>query len=275
MRRICHLVVSAVFLIAGSALLLCPAHADAQALPSGASQPTSTDPNLASQSALPHEDVVQLRYATLPAPLGAIAVHYWFVAFDARENTWSRWEVWQEANVAPTSWGHIQKDLMPPDSGVGGSSYRTGMEWRGQQAAKIVEVLRRPLDYPYRNSYRAWPGPNSNTYPAWVLRKAEIPVALDPKAIGKDFCGVIGGGVSETRSGFHADTPVVGLTLGAKDGIEIHVLCLTFGIDLLRPAIKTPFGRLGLPSARHRKPKPTPDNDHALCTGGHYAAVPA
>lgn len=227
---------------------------------SAVTSPTSGDGPQLSQPAVPNEDVVQLRYATIPAPFNIVAVHYWFVVFDTRENAWSRWEVWQDADVSPTSWGHIRKNLQRADWGVGGGKSRISAEWRGEKATRIIEVIHRPLDYPYRNTYRAWPGPNSNTYPAWVLHKAKVSADMDPRAIGKDYCGVIGGGESHTRSGFHLDSPVVGLTVGVQDGIEVHVLCLTFGIDLLRPAIKTPFGRLGFPRSRHVKSEAAPES---------------
>mgnify|MGYP006147166033 CR=1 FL=1 len=41
--------------------------------------------------------------------------------------------------------------------------------------------------YPYCERYRYWPGPNSNTFAAWVLRKARLKHALGPMALGKRF----------------------------------------------------------------------------------------
>jgi hypothetical protein len=35
------------------------------------------------------------------------------------------------------------------------------------------------------------------------------------------------------------------LKLGLRDGVELHFLYFTFGLDVLRPTVKTPFGRLG------------------------------
>jgi hypothetical protein len=194
----------------------------------------------------PGEAVVQLRQATLPSALGLVAVHYWFAVFEPERGDWSRWEVWQTGGMVATSWGHVHKDLMAPDSGVGGGPFRIAAEWRGDKARDLLAVLNRPDDYPYRNVYRAWPGPNSNTYAAWVLKQARVACDLHPMAIGKDYCGLIGGGLSSTRTGFQGETPLVGLKLGLKDGVELHALCLTFGVDLFPPALKTPFGRLGL-----------------------------
>lgn len=196
-------------------------------------------------SALPGEDIVQLRQATLPSVLGAVAVHYWFAVFSVADGKWSRWEVWQQRKAGPVHWGHVHKDLMHPDSGVGGGAAEISHEWRGEAARRIITVLANSANYPYRDTYRAWPGPNSNTYAAWVLRKARVPVDLHPKAIGKDYFGLAGGGVSSTRTGIQGDTLIAGLKLGLQDGAEAHVLGLTFGVDLHPPAIKTPLGRLG------------------------------
>lgn len=43
---------------------------------------------------------------------------------------------------------------------------------------------------------------------------------------------------------------VLGLTVGLSDGLEVNVLGLNFGVDVLRPALKLPFvGRLGFRDA--------------------------
>lgn len=206
-----------------------------------------------SSTQLPDTDVVQLRCATLPSALRSVAIHYWFAVFTSDDKKWSRWEVWQNPGVVPTSWGHVHKDLMHPDFGVGGGTYRIHKEWRGRSARDIIAVLNRPLEYPYRNKYHAWPGPNSNTYVAWILKQARAPVDLHPKAVGKDYLGPVGASLSPTRTGLQVDSPVLGLKLGLKDGIEIHLLGLTIGLDLCPPALKTPFGRLGIPESSYAR----------------------
>jgi hypothetical protein len=105
--------------------------------------------------------------------------------------------------------------------------------------------------YEWRSNgdYRAWPGPNSNTFVAAVLATVpELQVALPPTAIGKDFpydgdvFGLTpsGTGIRVTLGGY------LGLTIGWVEGLEINVLGAVFGIDLRRPAVKLPgLGRLG------------------------------
>jgi hypothetical protein len=40
---------------------------------------------------------------------------------------------------------------------------------------------------------------------------------------------------------------LVGIMLAAREGLEVNLLGLSFGIDLVRPALKLPaLGRLGL-----------------------------
>lgn len=189
--------------------------------------------------------VVQLRRATLPQPLTAIAVHYWFAAWDADFGAWERWEVWQEPSLTPESWGYVHRDLSAIDAGVGGGPSVVERQWYADDARALIKVLHASPLYPNRNVYRAWPGPNSNTYVAWVLREAGIAADLDPKAIGKDWRGWIGAGTTTTGSGVQVSTPVVGFKLGALDGLEVSVLCLTFGFKPSPPALKTPLGSLG------------------------------
>lgn len=193
----------------------------------------------------PSEAVVQLRCATLPGMLRLVSVHYWFVAFDPGPRRWQRWEVWQEADCGGTSWGHVHRDLWDADHGVGGGPYRIRAEWRGAPARDLLGVLQRSGAYPERDRYHAWPGPNSNTYVAWVLREARVGADLDPLAVGKDWLGIVGAGTTTTRTGVQVESPLVGTKIGLKDGVELHLFCATFGIGLWPPAIKTPFGRLG------------------------------
>lgn len=128
---------------------------------------------------------VELRLAPLPL-IGALAVHCWFVVQDDSGRC-SRWEVWQTPDAGGTSIGHVHRDLKGPDEGVGGGPARTVARWDGQGAERIFSVLRSIDAYPYCRRYRYWPGPNSNTFAAWVLREAGIEYAFPWKALGARF----------------------------------------------------------------------------------------
>ena len=129
---------------------------------------------------------VELRCATLPF-IGAIAEHYWFVTFDDA-GACERWEVWQSKDAGGTSFGHLHCNFKRPDDGVGGGPSRVVAHWGAQDALRLLEALKSAArDYPFRERYLPWPGPNSNTFVAWVLRRAGIEFALSWKAIGKDY----------------------------------------------------------------------------------------
>ncbi len=199
------------------------------------------------RSGRPQDEIVRLYAAPLPFPLGALALHLWFLAFDPKSGECSRWEVWQEAWIAPGSWGHVYRNLLPPTEGIGGGRPFVLHEWRGQTARRIMDILFRPGSYPARANYRSWPGPNCNSYAAWVLRQAAVSIDIDPRAIGKDWPGCFRAGLSPTLTGIQAETPLLGLQVGLKEGFELHLFALTFGVDLWTPALKTPMGRIGFP----------------------------
>jgi len=125
---------------------------------------------------------------------------------------------------------------------------------RGEKAAAAIpKIERAAAAYPYPATYRAWPGPNSNTFTSFIIRHVpELGVELPPNAIGKDWLGP--GKIfsrSESGTGFQASLfALLGVTVGLGEGIEANLLGLTLGLDLWRPALKLPLiGRVGFPDA--------------------------
>lgn len=114
----------------------------------------------------------------------------------------------------------------------------------------IPKIRQAAADYPYQREYRVWPGPNSNTFISFIARRVpELGVELPPHAIGRDY--LAGGrllGVTESNTGAQASLfGLLSVSLGAAEGVEVSVLGLTFGFDVLRPALKLPLiGRVGL-----------------------------
>jgi hypothetical protein len=129
---------------------------------------------------------VELRYARLPW-IGAFAWHYWFVVCD--ESGRHRWEVWQTKNAGGHCIGHVHRDLKDPDDGVGGGPSHLVVVWEGEAAQRIVRVLNAAESYPFCHRYHYWPGPNSNTFVAWVLHEAGIRFSLDVRGVGRRFGG--------------------------------------------------------------------------------------
>jgi hypothetical protein len=135
---------------------------------------------------------------------------------------------------------------------------------RGPKAeAAIPKIHAAALSYPYPDAYRAWPGPNSNTFVSHIIRNTpEIGVELPPTAIGKDWMGkgdLVG--LSESKTGVQFSLfGLLGMTLGLGEGVEVNLLGLSFGVDVLRPAIKLPLiGRLGFPDASLNQDEDSPE----------------
>jgi len=103
--------------------------------------------------------------------------------------------------------------------------------------------------YPHRGTYTVWPGPNSNTFTAFVARNVpELKLDLPPTAIGKDY--LPGSLAARAPSGTGWQVSLVGLLgvmVAADEGLEVNLLGLTFGLDFQNPALKLPLaGRIDL-----------------------------
>ena len=131
------------------------------------------------------EIIVQLRAAKIPI-IGFIALHYWYVVI--RGDRQERWEIWQNPSLSKDSWGHLHKNLMPVDSGVGNGASWLEISWTGKLAYQLTKIIENtPKTYPYKHCYRYFPGPNSNTYVQWVLNQADNNYRLGIRGIGKHY----------------------------------------------------------------------------------------
>lgn len=115
---------------------------------------------------------------------------------------------------------------------------------RGPGVDALIDRIESAVqEYPYPHEYHVWPGPNSNTFTAFVLRKnPELRVDLPPTAIGKDYLGIVP--VARTPSGTGAQLSLFGLAgvaAGLEEGVEVNVLGLTFGVDPKSLSLKLPL----------------------------------
>jgi hypothetical protein len=191
---------------------------------------------------------VAILSASLPQPLSCCARHTWFAVKQAGEPDWERWDLWQEADAGVASLGHIHRNLQGPRESVGGGPTEVVAVFHGGEAGAFIDCLRREAPrYADRDTYRAWPGPNSNTFVDAMLRVCDLALDLPGTAVGKDWRGVVGASITARGTGAQVESPLVGAKLGLTEGVELHVLTITLGIDWWPPAIKHPFGdgRLG------------------------------
>jgi hypothetical protein len=127
---------------------------------------------------------------------------------------------------------------------------RAHAERRGAGVDELIErIVAAAAAYPYADTYRVWPGPNSNTFTAFVLRSSGgMRVDLPSTAIGKDYLGAALAAQTPSGRGWQVSLfGLLGVLVGAEEGVEVDVLGLTFGIDVAPPSLKLPLaGRVGL-----------------------------
>jgi hypothetical protein len=202
---------------------------------------------LAPDPATHPEAVVQVYASRTFGWRGAFAVHTWIAAKPAHADGYARYEVigWRARyGGSPLS---ISEDVAPDAEWYGAAPFVV-RDVRGVKAeaiaARLDEVARR---YPYR-AYRAWPGPNSNTFVAWLGREIpELELAMPSLAIGKDWLP-FGDFVTRAPSGTGYQFSIGGLLgamLARDEGFEINLFGLVAGIDVRDAALELPgIGRI-------------------------------
>jgi hypothetical protein len=138
-----------------------------------------------------------------------------------------------------------------PDGRWFGNEPTLLVDLRGETAARAIpKILDAVASYPYPEEYNLWPGPNSNTFTAFIGKQVpELRLELPVTALGKDY-PINGSLIDRTPSGTGYQFSLLGLlgiSLARDEGVEINLLGLSFGIDFFKPALKLPFvGRLGI-----------------------------
>jgi hypothetical protein len=180
---------------------------------------------------------------------GVLAIHSWIVVKRANAQSWTRYDVvgWTPVPVQTNYWVADSRwfDTVPT----------IVADISGPQAEALIPKIETAVQhYRYGGSgdYRIWPGPNSNTFIAAVLRAVpELGVQLPPNAIGRDYKSLFYAGLTDSRTGIEISLwGVLGLKLGWVEGFELNVLGLVAGLDFRHPAIKLPgYGRIGFAEA--------------------------
>ena len=202
---------------------------------------------LAPDPATVSEAVVQVYAARAVRWRGYFGVHTWIAAKPTDAAEFTVYEV--------LSWGlrrrgtTVRVSNRVPDTRWYGNAPELLADLRGAGVDDVITRIEEAVDeYPYTGDYRVWPGPNSNTFTAFVLRAApEVRADLPGNAIGKDYLGpsVLARSPSGTGLQFNV-LGVLGVLVGVEEGLELNVLGLTFGLDPNQLSLKLPLaGRLG------------------------------
>jgi hypothetical protein len=207
---------------------------------------------LAPDPAATPEAVVQVYGARTVGMRGLFGVHSWIAVKPARAGEYTVSEVigwrlrWDDSAVSIRA--------RAPDARWFGNEPELYSDVRGAAAeALIPQIDAAARSYPYAGEYSAWPGPNSNTFTAWVTRAVPaLEADLPSTAIGKDYLrGDVFALAPSGRGGQFTLRGLFGVTAGLVEGLEVNLLGLTFGLDPWPPAIKLPLaGRIGAPSVR-------------------------
>jgi hypothetical protein len=203
------------------------------------------------------EPVVQVWGARTRGAKGIFGVHTWVAVKPEGAAEYTVYEVvgwrlrWSESalvirNRAPDHWFGEPGELYAEKRGPG-----------------VEELIRRidkaAHEYPFAKTYSVWPGPNSNTFTAWIARAVpELETDLPATAIGKDYIGSDMISSAPSGRGFQFSLRgLFGVAASGVDGLELNILSLNFGLS--PSGVKLPLvGRIGAPRIQAALPAPDP-----------------
>lgn len=193
-----------------------------------------------------HEARVMILAARTGRWKSIFAEHMAIVLKPEGASHWTRYDV--------VGWGNpVRRNAFAADATWYGNRPYVVTEVDGAEAAALIPRVEAAIArYPFRasGSYTVWPGPNSNTFVAWVVRHTDgFDAELPPTAIGKDYlAGGLAMGPAASHTGFVVSAwGLFGLTAARREGIEVNFLGATIGVDPDDLAIKLPsLGKLSL-----------------------------
>jgi hypothetical protein len=209
---------------------------------------------LAPDPALVKEAVVQVYGARTMGAKGVFGVHTWVATKAANAEEWTVYEVigWR-LRYSPSV---VVVRERAPDGRWFGAEPELYADRRGAGVDELIGRIEQAVrDYPYAAQYRVWPGPNSNTFTAWIARAVpELAIDLPATAIGKDYLGSSIFGAAPSGSGYQLSLGgLFGVAVSAVDGFELNLLGLNFGVS--PSGLKLPIvGLIGARSIVTRPP---------------------
>ena len=174
---------------------------------------------------------------------GAFATHSWLLLKKPGSERYDRYDV--------VGWGNpVRRNAYPADARWFSNDPVVYYRAKGDKARALlpqIEAAIREYRWQQRGDYTMWPGPNSNTFVASIIRAVPGFDAVPPTtAIGRDF-PEHGAWFTRTASGSLRLSAggYAGLVIGRADGIEFNFLGLVAGINPWRGEVKIPaFGTL-------------------------------
>lgn len=118
---------------------------------------------------------------------GWFAIHTWIATKRTGEEFYTVYDVvgWRGHHNKPVM--RITRDI--PDRFWYGEKPRILKQHRGEGGDSLIEAIEQAAqDYPWKRTYAAFPGPNSNTFVAWIGKQVpELDLHLPFSAIGSSY----------------------------------------------------------------------------------------
>jgi hypothetical protein len=202
---------------------------------------------LAPDPAKTPEAVVQVYGARTMGVKGIFGVHTWIAVKPTDSLSWTVYEIigwrlrWSDSALV------IRE--RQPDAPWFGAEAELYADKRGPGVDELIQRIDKAArSYPYASTYTLWPGPNSNTFTAWIARQVpELQVDLPATAVGKDYIGSTFISTAPSGTGFQFTLAgLLAVAAGPVEGFELNLLGLNFGAN--GSAIKLPLvGRVAFP----------------------------
>jgi hypothetical protein len=200
---------------------------------------------LAPDPAVHKEAVIQVYAAPTFGWRGAFGAHSWLAYKREGAPAYVRYDV--------IFWGgppHVRRNFAAPDAQWFSAKPDLLVDRRGEGVEALIDKIEEAVkSYPYADTYRTWPGPNSNTFVAHVGRNVpELKLDLPSNAIGKDYVPLSAAiGRAPSGTGVQASLyGLLGVIVAPEEGFEVNLLGLSLGVDVTEPALRLPgLGRVG------------------------------
>ena len=142
---------------------------------------------IAPDPAVTNEAVLQVYGADAWGWRGWIAIHTWIAAKRIGESDYTVYDVIGWRGYSGLQVLGIRQDI--PDRYWYGSKPRLLKAHRGAGVEALIDAVDKAARaYPWKSTYKAFPGPNSNTFTAWVaMQVPELELELPFSAIGSGY----------------------------------------------------------------------------------------
>jgi hypothetical protein len=133
------------------------------------------------------EAVLQVYGADAWSWRGWFAIHTWIAAKHTGEDYYTVYDVvgWRLRRDQPVL--RIARDV--PDRLWFDEKPRILAEHRGEGVDELIDAVDRAArNYPWKKTYKSFPGPNSNTFTAWIAKQVpELELDLPLSAVGQGY----------------------------------------------------------------------------------------